>query len=116
MHANAPAPAVISVDWGLSSLRCRLIDRGGAIIASRHSGNGVRAIADRNFRDALVAEIGDWVEAHRGTPVLLSGMIGSRLGWVEAPYVACPAGLAEIGAALLPLDVAGLPNRFIVPR
>src|SRR5262245_24899307 len=115
MHANTPAPAVISVDWGLSSLRCRLIDKGGAVIASRQSGNGVRAIEHRDFRGALLAEIGSWIEAHRGTPVLLSGMIGSRLGWVEAPYVPCPAGLGEIGQALLPLDVAGLPRAFIVP-
>jgi 2-dehydro-3-deoxygalactonokinase len=115
MSANSPVPAVISVDWGLSSLRCRLVDDGGAIIASRQSSNGVRAIAHRNFRDALLAEIGSWIEAHRGTSVLLSGMIGSRLGWVEAPYVACPAGLGEIGQALLPLDVAGLSRAFIVP-
>src|SRR5262245_24855310 len=115
MPANSPAPAVISVDWGLSSLRCRLIDKGGAVIASRQSCNGVRAIEHRDFRGALLAEIGSWIDAHRGTPVLLSGMVGSRLGWMEAPYVACPAGLGEIGQALLPLDVVGLPRAFIVP-
>ncbi len=115
MPANSPAPAIISVDWGLSSLRCRLIDKGGAVIASRQSRNGVRAIEHRDYRGALLAEIGSWIDAHRGTPVLLSGMIGSRLGWVEAPYVACPASLGEIGRALLPLDVAGLPGAFIVP-
>ncbi|MET0481928.1 MAG: 2-dehydro-3-deoxygalactonokinase [Aestuariivirgaceae bacterium] len=115
MPANATVPAIISVDWGLSSLRCRLVDKGGAIIASRQSDNGVRTIAHRNFPGALLAEIGGWIAAHPGTPVLLSGMIGSRLGWVEAPYVACPAGLAEIGQAVLPLDVAGLERAFIVP-
>jgi 2-dehydro-3-deoxygalactonokinase len=115
MPAKSPAPAVISVDWGLSSLRCRLLDEGGVIIASRQSSSGVRAIEHRSFRDALLVEIGSWIEEHRGTPVLLSGMIGSRLGWVEAPYVACPAGLREIGQALLPLHVAGLPRAFIVP-
>jgi 2-dehydro-3-deoxygalactonokinase len=115
MPASSPSPAVISVDWGLSSLRCRLVDRGGAIIASRQSSTGVRAVAHRDFRAALLTVIGDWVEAHSGLPVLLSGMVGSRLGWVEAPYVACPAGLDEIVGALLPLDVAGLPRSFIVP-
>jgi 2-dehydro-3-deoxygalactonokinase len=115
MHANSHLPAVISVDWGLSSLRCRLVDKGGAIIASRQSSVGVRGVEHRDFRAALLAVIGDWVEAHSGTPVLLSGMIGSRLGWVEAPYVACPAGLDEIGQALMPLDVDGLARAFIVP-
>ena len=59
--------------------------------------------------------VGDWVAAHPGTALLLSGMIGSRLGWIEAPYVPCPAGLPEICRALLPLDTVGLPRAFIVP-
>ena len=33
--------------------------------------------------------------------MLLSGMVGSRQGWVEAPYLPCPAGAAEIAAALV---------------
>ena len=34
------------------------------------------------------------------TPVVMSGMIGSRQGWVEVPYAACPAGLDEIAAGM----------------
>jgi 2-keto-3-deoxy-galactonokinase len=32
-------------------------------------------------------------------------MIGSRHGWLEAPYLACPAAVADLGAALVPLDL-----------
>ena len=28
-------------------------------------------------------------------------MIGSRQGWKEAPYASCPAGLQEIGTAMV---------------
>ena len=31
-----------------------------------------------------------------GSVCLISGMAGSRQGWVEAPYVACPAGPEEL--------------------
>ena len=46
----------------------------------------------------------------RGSPparrhVLLSGMIGSRQGWKEAPYLPCPAGAPEIAAALVAIAV-----------
>jgi 2-dehydro-3-deoxygalactonokinase len=34
-------------------------------------------------------------------------MIGSRQGWVEAPYLPCPAGAAEIAAALVQVPFAG---------
>ena len=33
-------------------------------------------------------------------PMLMAGMIGSNRGWVEAPYVPCPAGLPELAARL----------------
>jgi 2-dehydro-3-deoxygalactonokinase len=34
-------------------------------------------------------------------PLLLAGMIGSNRGWVEAPYVPCPAGTEELARALV---------------
>ena len=45
-------------------------------------------------------EIGPWLAAGEDR-VVLSGMIGSRQGWKEAPYLPCPAGAAELGAALV---------------
>jgi 2-dehydro-3-deoxygalactonokinase len=35
-----------------------------------------------------------------GTRCLISGMAGSRQGWAEAPYVACPAGPDELARHL----------------
>ncbi len=40
---------------------------------------------------------------------LISGMAGSRQGWVEAAYCACPAGLADLAARLLWIDDPALP-------
>jgi 2-dehydro-3-deoxygalactonokinase len=36
-------------------------------------------------------EVGPWLDDHPDAPVYAAGMIGSRNGWVEVPYVACPA-------------------------
>jgi 2-dehydro-3-deoxygalactonokinase len=47
---------------------------------------------------AAVAEI----RARLGDlPLLLGGMVGSNRGWIEAPYVACPAGIDGLAAALV---------------
>ena len=46
---------------------------------------------------AAVAEIRDRLG---DLPLLLAGMVGSNRGWIEAPYVPCPAGLDDLGAAL----------------
>ena len=43
--------------------------------------------------------IGEW----RDGPILMCGMIGSRQGWKEAPYAACPLGLSELGRSLVPV-------------
>jgi 2-dehydro-3-deoxygalactonokinase len=48
----------------------------------------------------LREEIGPWL-AGGEDKVLLSGMIGSRQGWKEAPYLPCPAGPAELAHALV---------------
>jgi 2-dehydro-3-deoxygalactonokinase len=37
-------------------------------------------------------------------PMLLAGMIGSNRGWVEAPYVPCPAGIEELAAKVVWAD------------
>jgi len=57
-------------------------------------------VADGRFAETLREEIGPWLAAGEDR-VVLSGMIGSRQGWKEAPYLPCPAGAAELGAALV---------------
>ena len=47
----------------------------------------------------MLRQTGDWI-AGGESRVLMSGMIGSRQGWQEAPYLACPAGSADIAASL----------------
>jgi 2-dehydro-3-deoxygalactonokinase len=37
----------------------------------------------------------------------MSGMVGSRQGWIEAPYLPCPAGPDELAAALVAVPFEG---------
>ena len=62
----------------------------------RQSADGILAAAGR-FEEAFVSHVHGWPTA---LPVIASGMIGSRQGWIEAPYCSCPAGLIEIAGAL----------------
>lgn len=93
-------PALITCDWGTSSLRAYLMAADGQVLASRASGQGIMALGGVSFPDVLTAIAGEWVRDHGPLPVLLSGMVGSRQGWVEAPYARCPAGLPDLAAAL----------------
>jgi 2-dehydro-3-deoxygalactonokinase len=96
---------MIGIDWGTTSFRAFRIAEDGTIRDRRASPRGIMNVPDGRFGETLREEIGPWLAAGE-TQVLLSGMIGSRQGWKEAPYIACPAGPPELAAALvdIPFD------------
>jgi 2-dehydro-3-deoxygalactonokinase len=93
--------ALVGLDWGTSSLRAYRIDAEGGVIERRSAGAGIMQIEGGDFEGAFEREVGAWLAAAPDAPVLASGMIASRQGWVEAPYVLCPAGIDELAARLL---------------
>lgn len=90
---------MIGVDWGTTSFRAFRIARDGSIRDRRGGPRGILNVQDGRFADTLREEIGPWLAAGEDR-VLLSGMVGSRQGWKEAPYVPAPAGVADLAAAL----------------
>jgi 2-dehydro-3-deoxygalactonokinase len=86
---------MIAIDWGTTSFRAYRLDREGNVVDARSSGKGIMATPPGP--NVLEDEIGDWLD---DGPVVMSGMVGSRQGWVEAPYVPCPAGFSEIASFL----------------
>jgi 2-dehydro-3-deoxygalactonokinase len=95
---------IIAADWGTTNLRAFRVDRDGRVVDRRMAELGILNVADGQFDKAFDDTLGDWLAAAPGVPVLLSGMIGSRQGWREAPYVDCPAGADEIARRAVALD------------
>ncbi|WP_339855276.1 2-dehydro-3-deoxygalactonokinase [uncultured Nisaea sp.] len=85
--------AVLALDWGTTRLRAFRMAEDGAILERRDAPAGIRAIDDGDFEDAFQTIVGDWLPPAGETRplIVLGGMIGSRQGWFEAPYVPCPA-------------------------
>lgn len=98
-HAQAPEPALIGVDWGTSSCRAYLIAADGRIISSISTPKGILHVTDGAFTQVLDDMIGAW--RRPGLPVVLSGMIGSRQGWIEVPYLPVPANVDQIAAGMV---------------
>ncbi len=87
----------IAVDWGTTNRRAYAIAGDGARGGEFEDSNGVLSVPEGGF-DRAVAEI----RARLGDkPLLLAGMIGSNRGWVEAPYVPCPAGIDDLARGLV---------------
>jgi 2-dehydro-3-deoxygalactonokinase len=91
------ADGFIAVDWGTTNRRAYRLDSSGACVAEFEDGKGVLSVEPGGFPDAVTEirqRLGD-------RPLLLGGMIGSNKGWIEAPYVPCPAGIAELARGLV---------------
>ncbi len=113
--APAGEPRLIAIDWGTTNNRVFLVDADGTPVDIRRQPNGVKNLTKADFPDAFRELVGDWLDQFAELPIILAGMVGSREGWVEAPYVRCPATIAEIAAACCPLDVAAGRHGTIVP-
>lgn len=103
---------MIAVDWGTSSFRAFRLDAAGGVLERRSSALGILHVPGGDFAAVLRDQAGDWLAAGE-SEVLLSGMVGSRQGWVEAPYLRCPAGPREIAAALVPVPFDGARVRLV---
>jgi 2-dehydro-3-deoxygalactonokinase len=103
---------MIAIDWGTTSLRACRLDSSGTVLERRSKIAGVLT-CQGSFEPVLADMLRGWPD----TDVLMAGMIGSRNGWHEVPYIESPAGLAEIAAGMHEFSAASLPGRrlFIVP-
>jgi 2-dehydro-3-deoxygalactonokinase len=105
---------MIVVDWGTTHLRAYRLTASGEVEARRSVPKGIMSIAAGAFATALGEVLEDWLQLSDG-PILMSGMIGSRQGWFEVPYVECPTGLHELAAGTKPVPWTATRNVFICP-
>jgi 2-dehydro-3-deoxygalactonokinase len=115
------AASFIAGDWGTSNLRLFLCNTEGVAL---DSSNGPGA-ADTHgqFAHVLNSLTSVWQERYGPLKTLLCGMVGSTIGWVEAPYLPCPAKPDQLADACKSLEggrvhiVPGLScrNRFNAP-
>jgi 2-dehydro-3-deoxygalactonokinase len=94
---------LVAIDWGTSSLRGALLDKTGKVLEERSDAHGILTVPEGGFPAVFEALFGDWMRLD-GARCLISGMAGSKQGWVEAPYCACPAGRAEVGRKIIDID------------
>ncbi len=89
---------MIAVDWGGSRLRAYRLDPTGQVLERRGSDRGALACEGRHAQ-ALAAVVDGWDD-----PLLvLCGMVGARGGWVEVPYLPCPADIGSLAAGMVDL-------------
>ncbi|MGU9649929.1 2-dehydro-3-deoxygalactonokinase [Salmonella enterica] len=100
----------IAIDWGSTNLRAWLY-QGDKCLESRQSEAGVTRLNGKS-PDAVLAEVTThWRDSATPTPVVMAGMIGSNVGWQNAPYLPVPALFSAIGEQLTAVG----DNIWIIP-
>lgn len=100
MNSAASDPALIGLDWGTSSFRASLIGADGRVLDRLAAPEGIMHVEGGRFEAAFARLLAPWA-AHADLPLVASGMITSRNGWVETPYAALPAGGADLAQAMV---------------
>ncbi len=106
MNSAASEPRLVGIDWGTSSLRAFLIGGGGEVLDSASAPQGIMQVEDRDFDAVFHRLAGPWLRG-RDLPVIASGMIGSRNGWRETPYLSVPSGARELARNLVAHEASG---------
>jgi len=104
---NGPTPALIALDWGTSSLRAYLMDGSGRVLDRRSNAHGIQNLPIPGlpgFEQVFASICGEWLTLYPGLPVVAGGMVGSAQGWVEAPYVPCPADTSTLVSRAVAVD------------
>lgn len=98
------AASKIAIDWGSSAFRAFLLDENEHIIARTQTDDGVLQTNKKEFEKILSETCTHWHDEHGPVPIIMSGMIGSRNGWVETEYVPCPTSAINIASKLVPVS------------
>ena len=104
---------MLGIDWGTSNRRSWWLGAAGNVLAEHQDEQGLLACQGR-FPEALKALLAAGPALAPDASILMSGMVGSASGWLEAPYVDASTPLAELARHLVPVPAAG-PRSFIVP-
>ena len=107
--------ALIGLDWGTTTLRVYGFSAAGEAYLHAESPHGILSVPDGRFEACMRSAAGELLDAAADTPILASGMIGSRQGWCEAPYARCPAGLMTLADALALLELSDGRRIHFVP-
>ncbi|MGV3742848.1 MAG: 2-dehydro-3-deoxygalactonokinase [Burkholderiaceae bacterium] len=97
---------VLGIDWGTTNRRAYVFNSSGELIRQHVDEMGILAVGG-DFRISL-ARLLEKVELDEAD-VIMSGMVGSRNGWQEVPYLSVDHPIIELPSAMQEID-SGMPG------
>lgn len=88
---------MIALDWGTTNVRLALLASNGGVIEERNAASGVGSFSKSQFEKHFDELTSGWPLM----PAIAAGMVGSRQGWQEVPYLTCPASPNDLANGLV---------------
>lgn len=114
MVSKPGSDVFVSCDWGSTSFRLRLVEfETRRVLAEQQAANGIKtfaALSSPERASAMSSFLADrlaaWENVATTTPIVISGMASSNVGWAELPYTRTP----------FPLDGTSAQSKWITFR
>ncbi len=103
----------ITGDWGTSRLRLSLIEASTGHAIASAIGPGIHSIRKVEIPKVINSLTSPWKHYQCNT-LMLSGMIGSNIGWADTGYLDCPSKLTSLSESLYQTMIGEF-NSWIVP-
>jgi 2-dehydro-3-deoxygalactonokinase len=94
---------LVGVDWGTSNRRAYVLDGQGKVLRSVSDDKGILEVGGR-FEESLAGLL-QRLEVTQAE-VILSGMVGSRNGWQQVPYLSVDTPVSQLGGAMTEVTCA----------
>ncbi|AEH82369.1 2-dehydro-3-deoxygalactonokinase [Sinorhizobium meliloti] len=99
MSNSAFKPVTVVLDWGTTGFRAFLVRSDGSLVDQKEGERGIQSIAKGEHGRVVSEALASWRAEYGPLDIVAAGMIGSRNGWIEMPYVPTPATPADLAAA-----------------
>lgn len=103
---TAHTTTLLGIDWGTSNRRSYVLDARGELLRQHDDDAGILNV-NGDFAGSLRALL--QTLGLQQADIVMSGMVGSRNGWREAPYLGVDRPLTALHDNLMPIDT-GIPG------
>ena len=105
----------VIVDWGTTNFRAFLMTSDNQCIDRVECNTGLLNVMDDQFEHTLANNLAKWNITTSRLPVFMAGMVGSKQGWKEAPYMPTPLSLNTLSDACVCFSTEWGSSIYIVP-
>ena len=98
---NQSSIPMLGIDWGTSNRRAYLLDEHGELVRQYNDESGILKV-NGNFEASLKHLL--YTLGLGSADVVMSGMVGSRNGWRETPYLSVDQPLSRLHDALIEIE------------